>query len=104
MTARSKKCKEMISSFLQYQFPQNNSTEIGGEVMQSVFSFKQLGLMLKNDFLSTIKSTTLPKKQTPCSTRLTKVNKSVLSVSDLVTIEYAFPAGSAMTKASQTSY
>ena len=49
MKLNSKKCKEMLISFLQYQFPLDNAIYIDGTVVQSVSSFKLLGVLIRGD-------------------------------------------------------
>ncbi|CAB4035108.1 Hypothetical predicted protein, partial [Paramuricea clavata] len=45
----SKKCKEMIISFLQYHLALDNAIYIDGSPVQSVSSFKLLGVLLRED-------------------------------------------------------
>ena len=49
MKLNSKKCKEMIISFLQYHLPLDNAIYIDGSPVQSVSSFKLLGVLLRED-------------------------------------------------------
>ena len=51
MKLNCKKCKEMVISFLQYRLPQENPIYIDGVLVQTVSSFKLLGVMLRS-FLS----------------------------------------------------
>ncbi|CAB4033726.1 Hypothetical predicted protein [Paramuricea clavata] len=49
MKLNSKKCKEMTISFLQYHLPLDNAIYIDGSPVQSVSSFKLLGVLLRED-------------------------------------------------------
>ena len=49
MKLNCKKCKEMVISFLQYRLSQDNPIYVDGTLVESVSSFKLLGVMLRSD-------------------------------------------------------
>ena len=49
MKLNGKKCKEMLISFLQYRLTYDSPIYIDGKQVESVSSFKLLGVMLNDD-------------------------------------------------------
>ena len=52
MKLNGKKCKEILISFLQYRLPYDSPIYIDGKQVESVSSFKLLGVMLNDDLSS----------------------------------------------------
>ena len=107
MKLNSKKCKEMIISFLQYHLPLDNAIYIDGSPVQSVSSFKLLGVLLREDLSWCDHVDYVIKKANSRLYALRMLKKAGLSDKDLVTIyssfirsriEYASPAWSTLTK------
>ena len=107
MKLNSKKCKEMIISFLQYHLPLDNAIYIDGSPVQSVSSFKLLGVLLREDLSWCDHVDYVIKKANSRLYALRKLKKAGLSDKDLVTIyssfirsriEYASPAWSTLTQ------
>ena len=107
MKLNSKQCKEMIISFLQYHLPLDNAIYIDGSPVQSVSSFKLLGVLLREDLSWCDHVDYVIKKANSRLYALRKLKKAGLSDKDLVTIyssfirsriEYASPAWSTLTQ------
>ncbi|CAB4001968.1 Splicing factor 3A subunit 1 [Paramuricea clavata] len=107
MKLNSKKCKEMTISFLQYHLPLDNAIYIDGSPVQSVSSFKLLGVLLREDLSWCDHVDYVIKKANSRLYALRKLKKAGLSDKDLVTIyssfirsriEYASPAWSTLTQ------
>ena len=97
----------MLISFLQYRLPQDNPIYIDGVLVQSVSSFKLLGVMLRSDLSWCDQVDYVIKKTNSRLYALRQLKKAGLNAEDLVTIystfirsciEYASPAWSALTK------
>ena len=107
MELNCKKCKEMVISFLQYRLLQENPIYIDGVLVQTVSSFKLLGVMLRSYLSWCDQVDYVIKKTNSRLYALRQLKKAGLNVGDLVVIystfirsciEYASPAWAALTK------
>ena len=106
MKLNGKKCKEMLISFLQYRLPYDSPIYIDGKQVESVSSFKLLGVMLNDDLSWADHVDYVVKKANSRLYALRLLKKAGLNVKDLVSIytsfirtriEYASPAWAALT-------
>ena len=76
----------MLISFLQYRLPQDNPIYIDGVLVQSVSSFKLLGVMLRSDLSWCDQVDYVIKKTNSRLHALRQLKKAGLNVEDLVTV------------------
>ena len=105
MMLNPKKCKEMVVSFLKYKFPCDNPIFISGCPVESVSSFKLLGVLLSDDLTWSSHVDYVLKKANSRLYALRLLKRAGLSPIDLTStyssfirsrIEYASPAWSAL--------
>ena len=107
MKLNCKKCKEMVISFLQYRLLQDNPIYVDGALVESVSSFKRLGVMMRSDLSWCDQVDYVIKKTNYRLYALRQLKKAGLNVGHFVIIystfirsgiEYASSAWSALTK------
>ena len=106
MELNHKKCKEMVISFLKYDVARLNTIYVSGLPVQSVSSFKLLGIILSNDLTWNSHVEKIIKKANSRLYALRQLKKAGLSKTDFVIIycsfvrsvvEYAAPTWSNVT-------
>ena len=90
MELNSKKCKEMLISFLKYSLPCNNAIHVSGIPVESVSSFKLLGLMFSDDLFWNCHVDYVVRKANSRLYAIRQLKKAGLSQSDLVNIYCSF--------------
>lgn len=105
MRLNPKKCKEMIIDFLQYRLPFRDALQIGETTIETVSSYKLLGVYLSNDLLWNVHCDYIVKKANKRLYILRVLKKARVGRSQLLTVycslirpilEYAVPVWSSI--------